>query len=168
MRVLRIPLTVLLGLFLLADVRIAAVKSMEDVLSGSISRWRFNMVMLGIFSALALVLAAVGIYGVLSNSVAQRTQEIGVRMALGAERGDVLRLVVGQGFRAGRGGRPCGRIRSARLTRFLSGLLYGVKPADPLTFGIVSLLFTGVALLSSYMPARRAMEVDPMVALRHE
>ncbi len=147
---------------------IANVETMDELLSGSISRWRFNMLLLGIFSLLALVLAAVGIYGVLSYSVAQRAHEMGIRMALGAEKRDILRMVVGQGVRLAVIGVVIGIAGALALTRFLASLLYGVKPSDPLTFIAVSLILIAVALLACYVPARRAAKVDPMVALRYE
>ena len=165
-----VPLTAVRQAVLSVDANqpIANVEPMEEVLSGSISRWRFNMLLLGIFSLLALVLSAVGIYGVLSYSVAQRTHEMGIRMALGAERRDVLRFVVGQGFRLALIGVAIGIAGALALTRFLASLLYGVKPTDPLTFIAVSLILIAVALLACYIPARRAAKVDPMVALRYE
>ena len=131
-------------------------------------RPRFSTWVLGIFAAMALVLAAVGIYGVISYSVAQRTNEIGIRMALGACRTDVLKLMVGQGLKLVLIGLAIGLIGALTLTRLLSSLLYRVTTTDPATFVGVPLLLVGVALLACYIPARRAMRVDPIVALRYE
>jgi putative ABC transport system permease protein len=147
---------------------IASVMTLEDVLSDSISRWRFNMFALGIFSAMAVILACVGIYGVLSYSVAQRTHELGIRIALGANRREVLKLVVGQGTILTLFGVGCGIIGALALTRLLSSQLYGVKPTDPLTYAMVTLILVSMALLACYLPARGATKVDPMVALRYE
>jgi len=133
-----------------------------------VARSRFMMFLLSAFAGLALVLACIGIYGVMAYSVAQRTHEIGIRMALGAQKNDVLRMVIGQGFRLTLLGTVMGIAGAIALTRFLSTLLYAVKPTDPLTFVAVSLLLTAVALLACYIPARRAMRVDPVVALKYE
>jgi predicted permease len=147
---------------------IGAVRSMEEVLSLSIAFQRFLMTLMTIFAGLALALAAVGIYGVISYSVSQRTHEVGVRMALGATRGIVLQMIVRQGLRLALIGTALGLLGALLLTRLLKSMLFGVKPTDPVTFVAVSILLAAVALLASYLPARRATKVDPMVALRYE
>jgi predicted permease len=144
------------------------VQTMEKIVADSVAGRRFSMLLLGVFAGLALVLASVGIYGVISYTATQRTHEIGIRMALGAERTDVLRLVVGQGLRLSLIGIGAGLAAALGLTRLMSSMLYGVRPTDILTFVGVSLLLAGVAILSSYIPARRATRVDPLVALRYE
>jgi putative ABC transport system permease protein len=144
------------------------VESFPEVLGASVAQERFRTLLMTSFSAIALLLAAAGIFGVISYSASQRTREIGIRLALGAQRADVLRMVVGQGLRLALIGVAIGIPGALGLSRFLSNLLYGVKPTDPLTFTAVSLILTAVALLACYIPARRAAKVDPIVALRHE
>ena len=148
--------------------RATRFSTMEGLLSQSIVQPRFYAWLLGAFGFVALALSAIGIFGVMSYSVSQRTREIGMRMAVGAERSDVLRLVVGDGLKLTAGGVAIGIAGGLALTRFLSSMLYGVRPSDAATFAVVSLLLTAVALAACYFPARRAMRVDPMVALRHE
>jgi ABC-type antimicrobial peptide transport system permease subunit len=143
-------------------------ETMDEIVSGSLAAKRFAMILLGAFAFVALLLASIGVYGVISYFVGQRTHEIGVRIALGAQKLNVLGLVVGQGFALTLVGIGCGLAGAIGMTRFLSSLLYGVRPTDPLTFLAVSVLLTGVALLACYIPARRAARVDPIVALRHE
>lgn len=150
------------------SVPVSDVMTMQQRLSATLARRRFSSVLLGFFALLALTLASVGIYGVISYSVARRTHEMGIRMALGAEQGDVLRMVVGQGLKLAISGVIIGIGGALTLTRFLAIQLYGVKPTDPLTFVAVSLILIAVALLACYIPARRAAKVDPMVALRYE
>jgi predicted permease len=147
------------------------VQTLPQLLSDSMSPQRFPMIVLAAFAVLALVLASVGIYGVISYSVTQSVREIGIRMALGAERPDVFRMVIGQGLRLALIGLAIGTAATLILTRLLSSfshLLYGVGTHDPLTFSVVSLVFVAVALLACWIPARRAMRLDPMVALRYE
>jgi putative ABC transport system permease protein len=147
---------------------IAQITAMEKVLSDGMAQPRFNTLLMGLFGALALGLAAVGIYGLLAYSVAQRTHEIGVRLALGAQRRDVLRLVVGQGMLLALLGIGLGVAGAFGLTRLMRSRLFGVSATDPLTFAGIALLLAGVALVACYLPARRATRVDPMVALRWE
>jgi putative ABC transport system permease protein len=147
---------------------LARIRTMDEVMSAAQSRPRFLTLLLTLFSGVALVLAAVGIYGVISYSVAQRTKEFGVRMALGAQRGDVLGIVLGRGMVLALVGIGVGLGGAFVLTRFLSTLLFGVTPTDPVTFVVVSIVLAAVAFLASYIPARRATKVDPMVALRYE
>jgi putative ABC transport system permease protein len=147
---------------------IFGVRSLEQVTADSISSQRFQMLLLGIFAAVALLLAAVGLYGVISYSVSQRTGEIGIRMALGAQPRDVLKLIVGHGLILTHIGLALGLAGALALTRLMAGLLYGVSATDPLTFAAIALLLASVALLASYIPARRATKIDPLTALRHD
>jgi putative ABC transport system permease protein len=150
------------------DQPMANVATMEQLLSDSYSRSRFTMMVLGVFAGIALLLAAVGIYGVVAYTVAQRTNEIGIRVAMGAQRRDVLRLILGQGSRLIFWGVGIGIAAGLLLTRLIAGMLYGISATDPLTFAGVALLLMAVALSACYVPARRAMRVDPLVALRYE
>jgi putative ABC transport system permease protein len=150
------------------DQPIFAISTMNQLRSDSTSARRITLVLLGAFSGLALVLATIGIYGVISYSVAQRTHEIGIRMALGAQHWGVLRMVLGQGGKIALAGIAIGLVAALGLTRLMSSLLFSVNAGDPATFAAVALLLALVALLACYIPARRAMRVDPMVALRHE
>jgi predicted permease len=144
------------------------VRSMERIVAGSMAQRRFSMLLMGVFAGIALLLAAGGIYGLMSYSISQRTREIGLRMALGARRGDVLRLVVGRGAVLALLGVAIGVIAAIGVTRALATLLFGVSATDPATFAGVSCVLAAVALAASYLPARRAAKVDPMAALRHE
>jgi putative ABC transport system permease protein len=141
---------------------------MEDLLSRSLVQPRFQTILLGLLAILALVLAAIGIYGMLAYSVRVRTSEIGIRVALGARAEDILRLILGEGSVLILIGIGAGAMGALALSRLLSSFLYGVTATDPLTFLVVSMLLAGVGLLASYLPARRASKVDPMVALRFE
>jgi putative ABC transport system permease protein len=151
-----------------SDMPTYSSKTVEEYLDGTLSVPRFNTALLAIFSGLAMLLTAVGLYGVISYSVAQRTHEIGIRMALGAKPKDMLRLIVGQGLRLGLIGVGIGFAIALGLTHFLSSLLFGVTATDPLSFASVIFLLLVVVLLACYVPARRAMRVDPVIALRHE
>jgi predicted permease len=150
------------------DQVISGVQTMEEVVSDSLAARRFSMILLAAFAALALLLSSIGIYGVISYVVGQRTHEIGIRMALGAQRNDILRLVLGGGTQLALTGVGIGIVAALGLTRLMSKLLYGVSATDPFTFAAVALILTIVAVAACYIPARRAMKVDPLVALRHE
>jgi predicted permease len=150
------------------DIPLRDIMAMDDVVANSVSQQRFNMLLLGAFAGLALLLAAVGIYSVLSYTVKRSVREIGIRLALGARLGDVLRKVVFEGMKPTLIGVIVGAAGALALGRFLSSLIYGVKPADPVTFMAVAILLAAVALLASIVPAYRATKVDPMVALRYE
>ena len=145
---------------------VTRVRTMHDLLGRSVAEPRFRTILLGLFAAVALVLATVGIYGILSYTVAQRTREIGIRMSLGARRRDVLRLVLQQGMALAGAGVAIGLLSALALNRVLAGLLFGVGPTDVATFSVVSFVMVGAALVACYVPARRATRVDPMVALR--
>jgi ABC-type antimicrobial peptide transport system permease subunit len=150
------------------DQAVADLRSLGEVVSASIAQPPLNTSLLAGFATLALVLASTGIYGVISCSVAQRTREIGIRMAIGASRGTVLRMVVGEGLALSLAGLGIGLVAAFALTHLMASLLYGVTPSDPATFTAVSLIFAMVASLASYIPARRATKVSPFDALRYE
>jgi putative ABC transport system permease protein len=150
------------------DQPVADIDSMEHIVAGAVARQRFSMLLLAIFAGLALVLAAVGIYGVMSYSVAQQTREIGIRMALGAKRSDVLKMTVKQGLKLVGFGLAIGLVVAFVLTRVMATLLFGISATDPITFVSISLVLMAVALLASYIPALRATKVDPMIALRYQ
>jgi putative ABC transport system permease protein len=150
------------------NLAITQVVTMDGVVAEANAQPRFEMLLLTIFATVALVLAAVGIYGVISYSASRRTHEIGVRMSLGATRGDVLLLVVRQGLWLAVAGSVAGIAGALLLSRLMAKLLYGVQPTDPATFGAVAVGLGVVAMLACYIPARRAMHIDPMAALRYE
>ena len=147
---------------------VSQIRTMEQVLSESLARRKFSLVLIGIFAALSVLLAAIGVAGGMAFLVSQSKQEMGIRMALGAQRNDVFALVLGQGLRMASLGLLIGLAGAFSLTRLLAGMLYGVKPGDPLTFMLVSAFLMGIALLACWLPARSATRVDPMVALRYE
>ncbi len=150
------------------DQPVSRIQTMDQILSASVARRRLYVVLLGVFAWIALLLAATGIYGVVSYSVTQRTREIGIRVALGAERVDVLRLILAQAAKLALAGEVIGFLVALGLTRLMTSMLFGIGAADPLTFASMAILLTAVALAACYIPARRAMRVDPMVALRYE
>jgi putative ABC transport system permease protein len=141
---------------------------MEQIVSRSLAERRFAMLVLAMFAATALLLAGVGIYGVMSYAVTRRVREIGIRSALGASRQEIVGLVLRQGMRVAGIGMAAGLVAAVALTRLMSTLLYGVRPADPLTLVAVTFLLGAIALLACYVPARRATAVDPLIALRSE
>jgi putative ABC transport system permease protein len=144
------------------------INTLDQIFSNSVAGQRFNTLLLGIFASLALILASVGVFGVINYSVAQRTHEIGIRLALGAQRSDVFKLIVGHGLILALIGVMIGAVGAFALTRLIAGLLFGVSPTDVTTFVSVSLLVVVVAIFACYLPARRATRVDPLVALRYE
>jgi putative ABC transport system permease protein len=151
-----------------SEAPIFRLEPMTEVLSHATTLQRFNTVLMISFAVVALVMAAIGLYSVLAYAVTQRTHEVGIRMALGAQQSDVLKMIMGQGLALALIGLAIGMLTAFCLTRLMSGLLYGVSPTDPATFIVIALLLTSVALLACYFPARRAMKVDPMIALRFE
>jgi len=150
------------------DQPLGNVRTLASLVEQTVAPRRFSMTLAGVFALAALVLGAVGLYGVLSYTAAQRAREIGIRMALGAQRGDVHRLIISQGMALALGGVAAGVLASLALTRLMSGLLFGVSATDAPTFSSITLLLLLVALVACYLPARRASKVDPLVALRYE
>ncbi len=150
------------------DLPVAKALPLTTLVDNSMVPMRFSMVLLGSFALLALFLAAIGLYGAISYSVTQSTHEIGIRMALGAQRSNVFRMVLGQGARIALAGMLAGFVMALGITRLISSFLYGVQPTDPLTFAAGALLLAVIVLLACYLPARRAARVDPMIALRYE
>ncbi|HKU75301.1 MAG TPA: FtsX-like permease family protein, partial [Pyrinomonadaceae bacterium] len=145
---------------------ISRVQTLDQVIANSLANRRFSMIVLVSFAALALLLAALGIYGVISYLVGQRTHELGIRLALGAGRNDILRLILTHGMKMAISGVVVGLIAAFALTRLMSTMLFGVRPTDPATFAIIAFVLLVVALLACYLPARRATKVDPLTALR--
>jgi putative ABC transport system permease protein len=153
------------------DEAVTNFTTMHEIIQSSLASRRFSMMLLGSFAALALILAGIGLYGVIAYAVGQRTHELGIRIALGAHPRDVFRMVIGQGLQLALIGIACGGAAALLLIRLLSSfsqLLYGVSRSDPVTLVVVAIILLGVAFLACYIPARRAMKVDPMVALRYE
>ncbi len=150
------------------DLPITRIRTMEEVRSMAVMSPRLNLLLFGLFAALALLLASIGIYGVTAYGVARRTREIGIRIALGANRSDVVRSVVSQSIRLVTIGLLLGLTGAFALTRLMTSMIYGVSSSDPATFSAVAFLLMFVALVACYVPARRAMRVDPIVALRYE
>jgi putative ABC transport system permease protein len=150
------------------DLPFASIATVDTLISRSLGERRFNLILLGSFALIALLLAGVGIYGLISFSISRRTHEIGVRMAMGARTGDILRMVLKEGLMLTVAGVGLGLAASIALTRLLESLLYDTSATDPLTFAVISLVLASVALAACFVPARRATKVDPMVALRYE
>jgi putative ABC transport system permease protein len=149
-------------------VPVSKVETMEHIVSTSVTQPRFNLFLLGLFSVIALLLSAAGIYGVTAYTVSQRTHELGIRLALGAQVGDVLRMILGQGMAVIMIGVAVGLFAAFALMRLMKSWLYGVSETDPLTFAAITLILSLVALVACYVPARRATRVDPLVALRRD
>jgi len=147
---------------------ITNVRTMDELRATALQSDRFNLWLMGSFALLAMLLAALGIYGVMTYTTAQRTRELGIRLALGAQSGDVLKLVTGQGMKLACIGVALGLLGSFAVTRLMESLLFEVGTSDPLTFSLVTLLLTVVSLVACYIPARRATRVDPLIALRSE
>ena len=150
-----------------SDLALTPIRRLDEVVAGSVAQPRFNTLLLTIFAVLAMLLAAVGIYGVMAYGVSRRTREIGVRMSLGARRADVLRQFIVEGFRLAATGIVVGLLASLLLTRTLSSLLFGVGAWDPAAFAAVCLISTAIAVLASWLPARRASRTSPTSALRY-
>jgi putative ABC transport system permease protein len=150
------------------DLPVFRVTDMEQLMSSSLAQRQLSTVLLAIFAVVAIVLAMIGLYGLMSYSVTQRTHEIGIRIAVGAARGDVIRMVVGQGMMLAGLGTIVGLVGAFALTRLMSRLLFGVSATDPFTFVLVSVVLLGVAGAAAFIPARRATRVDPIIALRYE
>jgi putative ABC transport system permease protein len=150
------------------DLPFSSIATLDELVSRSLGERRFNLLLLGSFSLIALTLASIGIYGLMSFSISRRTHEFGVRMALGAQTGDVIKLVLREGMVLTVIGVTVGLTASIALTRLLSNLLFGVTATDPATFIVIPLVLAGVALAACLVPARRATRVDPMIALRYE
>jgi putative ABC transport system permease protein len=151
-----------------AEQPVHRIRTMEDALSASLARRRLSALLTGFFAALALLLAAIGVYGALAWTVNERTREIGVRVALGAQRSDVLKMVIGQGMKLTLTGLAFGLAASLLAARAMKSLLFGVGAGDPMTFAVIALLLVCIALLACYLPARKAKKVDPVVAIRSE
>lgn len=150
------------------ELPVFGAQMLTEVVTDSLSERRFSMEIVGMFALTALLLAALGIYGVISYLVGERTHEIGIRLALGAQRATILRMVLRQGLGLVLAGAAVGLVCALIVSHLMAGLLYGVRPTDAVTFAGVTLLLIGVALLACYIPARRAIRVDPLVALRYE